>query len=61
MLKKIYFQFTLPDRDECIVGFSTTPWVEIGYRNEETDEIVEQEDRSLFSIGLLFLRIDILI
>lgn len=59
MLDNIYFSITLPDRDECVIGILSVPNNTITVVDDHTGQEVENI-KSIFSIGLFLLRIDII-
>jgi len=60
MHKGIYFAVTIPDRTESMLGISFIPTEHVRAFNEQTGEETEVEGATIFSIGLIILRIDII-
>lgn len=58
MGKGIYWAFTRPDITETLLGFSCIPSEDVIVKDEEDNE-VEVGGMTIFSIGLIILRIDL--
>lgn len=60
MNKDIYYAVTLPWRTESFLGFMSQPQVDLVITDNKTGEVIEANGY-IFSIGLIFFRIDIVL